>query len=85
MLQQEKSKTGIKPINPQKVRESIDAGRNICNQPNSTKMAAAMKMFEMIRDESREVVVKAFIDGAGLTEKGAMTYYYNCRRKHQSS
>ncbi len=48
-------------------------------------MAAAMKMFEMIRDESREVVVKAFIDGAGLTEKGAMTYYYNCRRKHQSS
>lgn len=38
-------------------------------------------MFDLIHDEDREVVSKAFMEGANLTEKGSMTYYYNCRRK----
>ena len=34
-----------------------------------------------MKDEPKEVIVAAFIEGATLTEKGALTYWYNCRRK----
>ena len=36
---------------------------------------------EVIKDESREVIIQAFVDGAGLTPKGAQTYFYNAKRK----
>jgi len=32
-------------------------------------------------DEDKDLVVAAFIKGASLTEKGALTYWYNCKRK----
>jgi hypothetical protein len=54
-------------------KEQIAAG--------ATKAFAAWSMYESLNHLPREVVVKAFIEGAGLTEKGAMTYWYNCRRK----
>jgi hypothetical protein len=38
-------------------------------------------MYELIYEESREVIVQAFIEGASLTPKGAQTYFYNCKRK----
>lgn len=47
----------------------------------STKADAAWRMFQILRQDARETVVVAFIEGAGLTPKGAMTYWYNCRRK----
>jgi hypothetical protein len=31
------------------------------------------------------VICQVFQQGAGLTEKGSMTYYYNCRRNSQKS
>jgi bisphosphoglycerate-independent phosphoglycerate mutase (AlkP superfamily) len=49
--------------------------------PDTSKADVARKMFETIADEPREVIVQAFVDGAGLTPKGAQTYFYNCRRK----
>ena len=33
------------------------------------------------RGEQKELIIAAFVSGATLTEKGAMTYWYNCRRK----
>ena len=39
----------------------------------------------LIADEPREVIVQAFVDGAGLTPKGAQTYFYNCRRRAQKT
>jgi len=41
----------------------------------------ATQMFELIHDEDREIISKAFMEGANLTEKGSMTYFYNCKRK----
>ncbi|MGH8284937.1 MAG: hypothetical protein ACRETT_04130 [Steroidobacteraceae bacterium] len=38
-------------------------------------------MCELISGEPREITVQAFVDGAGLTPKGAQTYFYNCKRK----
>jgi hypothetical protein len=38
-------------------------------------------MYELIYEESREVIVQALIEGSSLTPKGAQTYFYNCKRK----
>jgi hypothetical protein len=46
-----------------------------------TKVEAATAMFKTLKGADRETVVAAFIEGVGLTEKGAVTYWYNCRRK----
>ncbi len=45
------------------------------------KVEAATAMFQKLKGADRETVVAAFVEGAGLTEKGAVTYWYNCRRK----
>ena len=59
---------------------AIAAGRTLIEQ-GKPKIAAAMAIFLALEGEPQEVVVKAFVDGATLTEKGALTYWYNCRRK----
>jgi hypothetical protein len=38
-------------------------------------------MYAKLKTADRETAVAAFVEGAGLTEKGALTYWYNCRRK----
>lgn len=70
-----------KPVNPAVVKKAIALGKEICKQPAKTKADAARAMFELIPVKPREIVVQAFIDGAGLTAKGAQTYFYNCKRK----
>ena len=45
------------------------------------KADVARKMYELIKDVSREVIVQAFVEGAALTPKGAQTYFYNCKRR----
>ena len=46
-----------------------------------TKVEAAMTIYRHLNESPQEVVLQAFIDGASLTPKGALTYWYNCRRK----
>jgi ribosomal protein S24E len=70
-----------KPTNPAAVRKAVALGKDMRKQPDISKADVARKMFETIADEPREVIVQAFVDGAGLTPKGAQTYFYNCRRK----
>lgn len=70
-----------KPINPAAVRKAVALGKDMRKQPDTSKADVARKMFETIVDEPREVIVQAFVDGAGLTPKGAQTYFYNCKRK----
>jgi hypothetical protein len=33
----------------------------------------------------KELVTAAFVAGAGLTPKGAVTYWYNCKRKAEKA
>lgn len=70
-----------KPTNPAAVRKAVALGKEIRKQPEKTKADAAREMYALIAGESREVIIQAFVDGAGLTPKGAQTYFYNCRRK----
>ena len=74
-----------KPTNPAAVRKAIALGKDMRKQPDTSKADVARKMFETISEEPREVIVQAFVDGAGLTPKGAQTYFYNCRRRAEKA
>lgn len=75
------SKEPVKLTNPATVKKAVVLGKEIRKQPEKTKADAARAMFELISGEPREIIIQAFVDGAGLTPKGAQTYFYNCRRK----
>jgi len=67
------------------VKKAITLGKEVGKQPENTKRDAARSMYELIAAEPREIVIRAFIDGAGPTQKGAQTYFYSCKRKAKSS
>jgi hypothetical protein len=75
------AQNAVKPTNSAAVRKAIALGKDMRKAPDTSKADVARKMFETIADEPREVIVQAFVDGAGLTPKGAQTYFYNCKRK----
>ena len=50
-------------------------------EDGKTKIDAAMAMYRMLEEFPQQTVVDAFVAGATLTHKGALTYWYNCRRK----
>ncbi len=54
-------------------KAEIDAGK--------TKADAARAMYALLSKEEKDVIVAAFVAGATLTDKGALTYWYNCKRK----
>jgi hypothetical protein len=74
-----------KATNPAAVKKAVALGKDVRKQPEKTKAGAARAMFELISGEPREIVIQAFIDGAGLTPKGAQTYFYNRKRKSKKA
>ena len=46
-----------------------------------TKVEVAMAIYRHLNECPQEVVLQAFVEGASLTRKGALTCWYNCRRK----
>ena len=70
----------IVPIDEAAINEAVTAGRSVLERGHP-KIDAAMLIYELLEHLPQETVVKAFIDGAGLTSKGALTYWYNCRRR----
>ena len=77
----ETKKTETNPKNVANYKKAVALGKDLSKTPDITKAEVARKMFELIQDEPREVIAKAFVEGANLTPKGAMTYVYNIRRK----
>ena len=69
------------PKNADHVKKAITIGKEMTKKDAVTKADVSRKMYELIKDESREVIIQAFVDGAGLTPKGAQTYFYNAKRK----
>jgi len=59
-----------KAVNPGAVKKAVALGKEIRKQPEKTKADAARPMFEPIAGEPREIILQAFVDGAGLTPKG---------------
>lgn len=62
------------------IQDAIAQGKALIAEGKS-KADAARAIFAIVKDESKELIVAAFIAGATLTPKGALTYWYNCRRK----
>jgi hypothetical protein len=75
------SKEPAKPTNPAAVKKAVALGKEIRKQPEKTKADAAREMYTLISGEPRDIIIQAFVDGVGLTPKGAQTYFYNCKRK----
>ena len=72
----------VTPKNADQVKKAVALGKEMMKKGDEvTKVEVARAMYELIHEESREVIVQAFIDGANLTPKGAQTYFYNCKRK----
>ena len=67
-------------LNKPNVKEAIAQGKAIIKEGQS-KADAARAIYALLKDEDKDVIVAAFVAGATLTEKGAITYLYNCRRK----
>lgn len=62
------------------IDRAIAEGRLLIEQ-GKTKVEASMVIYRALEGYSQEEVVAAMIDGARLTPKGALTYWYNCRRR----
>lgn len=71
-------------MNKQSIKDAIAKGKILIKEGKS-KADAAMVIFEALKDEEKEVVIASFVQGATLTDKGAVTYFYNCRRKSKKA
>lgn len=81
MAKSKKTAQSVEPSSPPELFSSaIAEGQALITQGKS-KVEAAMAMFRLIGDQPQEAVLQAFIEGASLTPKGALTYWYNCKRK----
>lgn len=71
-------------MNKQSIKDAIAKGKALIKEGKS-KADAAMAIFEALKAEEKEVVIAAFVQGADLTDKGSVTYFYNCRRKSKKA
>jgi hypothetical protein len=70
----------LAPQDKNRYAKAVQDGRTVLTG-GSSKADAARAIYRLIHDEHREVVLRAFIEGANVTPKGAPTYYYNISRK----
>ena len=73
--------TELKPANPANFKKAISKGKEMMKKGGVTKAEVARAVYGLVKDEERDVIVQVFIEGCGLTPKGAMTYVYNVRRQ----
>lgn len=73
-------KPTLTPKNLTQIAEAVKVGKKIITE-GKTKVEAVRAMYPLIKDESREIIWKAFEEGATLTPKGAITYLYNIARE----
>jgi len=71
-------------MNKLSIKDAIANGKALIKDGKS-KADAAMAIFEALKAEEKEVVIAAFVQGADLTDKGSVTYFYNCRRKSKKA
>lgn len=84
MTEKTQDKQTILPNDPARYAQAVEEGKKQLNQGKS-KADAARAIFRLIHAEPREVVLRAFIEGADVTPKGAPTYYYNINRKFRKN
>ena len=73
--------TSTNSTSPDNLKKAVALGKEMSKSADNSKADVARSMYEILHEEPKDVIVKAFIDGASLTPKGAQTYFYNCKRK----
>lgn len=71
-----------KELDLTKFTAEIELGKKLVAE-GATKAVASMEVYQRIKEQPREVAAAVFVAGVGLTEKGAVTYWYNCKRKSE--
>ena len=66
------------------IQKAVKEGLAVLKEGKS-KAEAAWAIYEKLKNEDKETIVSAFVKGATLTEKGALTYWYNCRRREKKA
>ena len=72
-------------VNKDVVKKAISAGKEMMKKGDKTKADVARMTYDLLKGEDKEVILHAFVQGAGLTEKGAVTYLYNIKRKEKKA
>lgn len=67
-------------LNKPVIKDAIAKGKELLKEGKS-KADAARAIYALIKNEPKEIIVAAFVEGATLTPKGALTYWYNCKRR----
>ena len=80
MTSSTKTTEALKPVNAAEYKKAVALGKELAKKPDMTKAEITRQMYPLISGEDNKVVAQAFIEGAGCTEKGALTYVYNVRR-----
>lgn len=80
-----KSTPTLKPENPTEYKKAVALGKQLAKKSDITKAEITRQMYPLISGEDKEIIALAFVEGAGLTPKGAKTYVYNVRRQLQKS
>lgn len=82
--QTQKKTMSTQAVDRDSVYKAVEQGKfGIAN--GKTKVEVVRIMYPFIINEPPEVIWTAFVEGAGLTEKGAVTYWYNVRREQRKS
>ena len=64
------------PSNPVLYASAVKTGRAVLEKEGS-KAAAAREIYTLLKGEHRDVILRAFMEGATCTPKGAPTYLYS--------
>jgi hypothetical protein len=80
MAKQKKPQTDANTTSEDLIAQAIHEGQTLIAE-GRPKVEAAMAIYRLLENSPQETIITAFIDGASLTPKGALTYWYNCRRK----
>jgi hypothetical protein len=81
MVTANETTTPKKPdFNKVNIKKAIARGKELIKSGKS-KADVSREIYSLVNDEDREVILHVFQQGAGLTEKGSLTYLYNIKRK----
>ena len=72
--------TTTDPVDTVLFEKAIETGQAVISE-GKPKIEAAMAIYTMLEAIDQQTVVDTLIKGANLTPMGAITYWYNCKRR----
>lgn len=76
------SNSRLIPTDQEQYSKAISQGLEVIAAGGS-KADAARTIYGTLKEESRDLIIQAFVEGATVTVKGAPTYFYNVRRQFE--